>query len=216
MNRRQDSSHLAAALQISVFIILIAISAILLATSFKGAASKLIRVDSKPVAAYANLGAPINPPRSYQPRELLLTDRVAYQYAIEEVYWRHRIWPKENGRPKPLLDEVMSPGQVQEKVEKYLRDSQLLADYGQPISSEQLQAEMERMASETNQPDVLRELFVSLDSDPEVIAECLARSLLSERLVNDLAAHVHSDAQQMSETKLPDMKVESIRSDGAN
>jgi len=29
-------------------------------------------------------------------RTLTFTDRVAYQRAIEEVYWRHRIWPKEN------------------------------------------------------------------------------------------------------------------------
>jgi hypothetical protein len=26
---------------------------------------------------------------------LTLADRLAYQRAIEEVYWRHRIWPKE-------------------------------------------------------------------------------------------------------------------------
>ena len=39
---------------------------------------------------------------------LTFADRVAYQRAIEEVYWRHRIWPKENAEPKPSLDEVMS------------------------------------------------------------------------------------------------------------
>ena len=27
-------------------------------------------------------------------RTLTFADRVAYQRAIEEVYWRHRIWPK--------------------------------------------------------------------------------------------------------------------------
>ena len=29
-----------------------------------------------------------------QSRQLFFEDRVAYQRAIEEVYWRHRIWPK--------------------------------------------------------------------------------------------------------------------------
>ena len=29
-----------------------------------------------------------------QLRQLFFEDRVAYQRAIEEVYWRHRIWPK--------------------------------------------------------------------------------------------------------------------------
>ncbi len=29
-------------------------------------------------------------------RTLTFPERVAYQRAIEDVYWRHRIWPKEN------------------------------------------------------------------------------------------------------------------------
>src|SRR6516165_400177 len=55
-----------------------------------------------------------------QTRTLTFTDRVAYQRAIEEVYWRHRIWPKENLNPKPSLDAVMSQAQIEKKVEHYL------------------------------------------------------------------------------------------------
>jgi N-acetylneuraminic acid mutarotase len=117
-----------------------------------------------------------------------LADRVAYQYAIEEVYWRHRIWPRENARAKPPLDEVMSPTQVRQKVENYLRNSQLLAEQGQqPITAEQLQGEMERMAGDTKQPEVLDELFSALGNDPAIIAECLARQVLTERLVSGLS-----------------------------
>src|SRR4029453_17170027 len=47
---------------------------------------------------------------------------------------------------------------------------------------EQLQTEMDRMAQHTKQPEVLRELFAALGNDPFVIAECLARPVLSERL----------------------------------
>ena len=65
------------------------------------------------------------------PRTLSFAERVAYQRAIEDVYWRHRIWPKENPGPKPSLDEVMSQEQIQQKVEEYLRNSQLLADQWQ-------------------------------------------------------------------------------------
>ena len=36
---------------------------------------------------------------AHQDRSLSFADRVAYQRAIEDVYWRHRIWPKE--RPAP-------------------------------------------------------------------------------------------------------------------
>src|SRR5947207_14486480 len=98
------------------------------------------------------------PGQNHRSRTLTFSDRVAYQYAIEEVYWRHRIWPKENPGPKPSLDEVMSAGQIEKKVEDYLRDSQLLEDQWQrPITPQQLQAEMDRIAQHTRQPEVLQE-----------------------------------------------------------
>ncbi len=122
-------------------------------------------------------------------RTLTFADRVFYQRAIEEVYWQHRIWPKENLKPKPSLDEVMSATQMEQKVEDYLRDSQALQVYSQtPIAPEQLQAEMERMARDTKKPEILRELFEALGNDPFVIAECLARPVLTERSVADLSA----------------------------
>jgi hypothetical protein len=113
---------------------------------------------------------------------LTFADRVAYQRAIEEVYWQHRIWPKENTSPKPPLDKVMTQAEIEKKVEDYLRNSQALEDYWKrPITPDQLQAEMERMAKHSKQPDVLRELFEALGNDPFVIAECLARPALAER-----------------------------------
>src|SRR5437588_11201091 len=126
--------------------------------------------------------------RSY--RTLTFAERVAYQRAIEDVYWRHRVWPKERRDPKPSLDAVMSQVQLEKKVEGYLGNSQALEDYWQqPLSAEQLQGEMERMAQHTKQPEVLRELFERLDNDPFVIAECLARPALSERLLTNFYAH---------------------------
>src|SRR5882724_1858140 len=138
------------------------------------------------------------------PRTLTFADRVAYQRAVEEVYWRHRIWPTENPRPKPSLGEVMSQEQIQQKVEEYLRNSQLLADqWRRPITPEQLQAEMDRMASHTRQPEVLRELFAALDNDPFIVAECLARPILSERLVNEL----HVGSNPLAATNPPEPSV---------
>src|SRR5438874_9482351 len=117
-------------------------------------------------------------------RTLSFAERVAYQTAIEDVYWRHRIWPKGRPDPKPPLDAVMSQAAIEKKVTEYLRNSQALEDdLQQPITADQLQAEMERMASNTKQPEVLRELFEALGNDPFVIAECLAKPLLAERLV---------------------------------
>src|SRR3954470_23290342 len=123
-----------------------------------------------------------------RPRTFSFAECVAYQRAIEGVYWRHRIWPKENPNPKPSLDAVMSQAQLQNKVADYLRDSLALEDHGQPITAEQLQAEMERIARDTKQPEVLRELFEALGNDPAVIAECLARPILAERLIASFSA----------------------------
>src|SRR6266542_225107 len=125
-------------------------------------------------------------PAKVSERTLSFTERVGYQRAIEEVYWRHRIWPSSRGErpdPKPSLDTVMSHAQLEKKVADYLRKSQALDDYCQrPITAEQLQAEIDRMAQHTKQPEILRELFAALGNDPFVIAECLARPVLSERL----------------------------------
>src|SRR6266567_56232 len=139
-------------------------------------------------------------------RTLMFADRVAYQRAIEKVYWRHRIWPAANAGPKPPLDKVMSQAQIEKKVEDYLRNSQALEDYWQrPITPDQLQAEMERIASHTKQPGVLRELFAVLGNDPFVIAECLARPVLAERLLTELYAHdqrFHGELKRRAEAEL--------------
>src|SRR5437867_4380427 len=91
-----------------------------------------------------------------QTKTLTFADRVAYQRAIEEVYWRHRTWSAENGAEKPSLDKVMPQAQIEQKVENYLRNSQALENYWQkPIAPEQLQAEMDRMARNSKQPELL-------------------------------------------------------------
>jgi hypothetical protein len=128
-------------------------------------------------------------PTKVSQRTLSFAERVAYQRAIEEIYWRHRIWPKENPDPKPSLDAVMSQAQLEKKVTDYLRNLLVLENYWQkPITAQQLQAEMDRMARNTKQSEVLRELFEALGNDPAVIAECLARPILAERLIADPSA----------------------------
>ena len=125
-------------------------------------------------------------------RTLTFEERLAYKHAIEQVYWRHQIWPENNPDPKPSLDVVVSKREIENKVEDYLRKSQLVADQrGLPITASELQAEMERMATHTRDPDMLRELFEALGSDPFVIAECLARPILTERLASELGVHTN-------------------------
>ena len=145
-------------------------------------------------------------PANVSQRTLTFAERVAYQRAIEDVYWRHRIWPKNGPDPKPSLDAVMSQAQLEKRVSDYLRKSQALEDYWQrPITAEQLQAEMDRMAKHSKQPDVLRELFEALGNDPLAIAECLARPVLAERLLTNWYAYderIHGELRQRAEADL--------------
>ena len=166
--------------------------AVFLAVAFIAASSAFNSPNKWYKSAVATVGYGSTAKSPSQPRAFSFAERVAYQRAIEDVYWRHRIWPRtrgENADPKPSLDAVMSQAQLEKKVEAYLRDSLMLQDYWQrPITAEQLQAEMDRMARDTKQSEVLRELFEVLGNDPAVIAECLARSILAERLIADLSA----------------------------
>jgi len=100
----------------------------------------------------------------------------------------------------------MPSAQLEKKVADYLRKSQALEDYWQrPITPDQLQAEMRRIASHTKQPGVLREIFAALGNDPFVIAECLARPILAERLLTELYAHdqrFHGELKRRAEAEL--------------
>src|SRR5437667_10718802 len=145
---------------------------------------------------------PEAPAKVFQ-RTLTFQERVAYQRAIEEVYWRHRIWPKERPDSKPSLDAVMSQTQLEQKVADYLRNSEALEDYWQrPITADQLQAEMDRMAKHTKKPEGLRELFEALDNDPLVIAECLARPVLAER-TSAIVALLKERSRARAEAQVP-------------
>jgi hypothetical protein len=112
---------------------------------------------------------------------------------------RRRTWPKERRDPKPAVNAVMSQAQLEKKVADYLRNSKALEDYWErPITVEQLQAEMDRMAKHTKQLEVLRELFEALGNYPFVIAECLARPALAERLLGSWYAHderIHGESK---------------------
>jgi N-acetylneuraminic acid mutarotase len=148
----------------------------------------------------------LHAPSNVSQRTLTFEERVSYQRAIEDVYWRHRIWPKERPDPKPSLDAVMSQAQLEKKVADYLRNSRALEDYWQrPFTAEQLQAEIDRMAQHSKQPEMLSELFEALGNDPFVIAECLARPALAERLVTNWYAsdeRIHGELKQHAEAEL--------------
>ena len=64
---------------------------------------------------------------------------------------------------------------------------------------------MDRMAHQTKAPEVLRELFEALGNDPFVIAECLARPALADRLLSSWYSHherIHGELKQRTQADL--------------
>jgi hypothetical protein len=141
---------------------------------------------------------------SYEP--LTFEQRVKAQEAIERVYYNHRIWPKENKDPKPPFEKMVPKEVIEKKVEDYLKKSSALETYWyRPITGEQLQAEMDRMAKNTKDPKVLNELFEALNNNPYLIAECLARPVLADRLIRNWYANderFHKKTKEMAEEAL--------------
>jgi N-acetylneuraminic acid mutarotase len=116
---------------------------------------------------------------------LTLEQRAEYQQKIEEVYWRHRVW--NNPQPKPQLEEVLPLAAIRAGVEESLRKSNALETiFRRPVTPEQLRAEVGRMARQTRNPEMLKELFAALDDDSFLIAEILARPALTGIFLKDL------------------------------
>src|SRR2546423_14706778 len=62
---------------------------------------------------------------------LTFTERVTHQRAIEEVYWRNRIWPRNGGgapEAKPSFNAGISPTALEKKIDGYLRKPSVRED----------------------------------------------------------------------------------------
>jgi N-acetylneuraminic acid mutarotase len=152
---------------------------------------------------------------------LTFAERVEFQRAIEEIYWRHRIWPKERPDAKPSFEASMPAARLEEKVRDYLRDAELLEQFwGERLTQVRLQGEMDRMARQSQRPGVLKELFAALGDDPAVIAECVARPTLSRTLLTQRYARdprFHGELRRSAEAELETFRsTEQMKSTGGN
>jgi hypothetical protein len=69
---------------------------------------------------------------------LTFEQRVACREKVEDVYWAHRLWPRENRAPKPPRAAVAR------RVEEALRyEAALAALWGKPLAPEVIQAEID-------------------------------------------------------------------------
>lgn len=120
------------------------------------------------------------------PDKLTFQARVAYQEKIERIYWQNRIWPKENPQSKPAFEQSISSGAIRDKIENYLQKSTALKKiWNFTISSERVQLELKRISANTKNPQMLEQIFGALDRDPNVIAECLVRPILVNKILRE-------------------------------
>lgn len=124
--------------------------------------------------------------------DLTLEDRVAYRRFIEDVYWQHRSWPEGNTNAKPPLSEVLPEEILRKWVEDSLRLSRALeARWQWPMTTEDLQAELDRIIRDSAAPEILEQLFQAVGSDPQTIVETLVRPLLADRLAREALSSDH-------------------------
>ncbi len=149
-----------------------------------------------------------------------MEQRIEVQKNIERIRYSRMVWPKENKFPRPTFEEAVPDSLLEKKVEVYLLKSRAL-DYfwGRPLTGQQLQAEIERMVRDTKDPKGLQDLFSALGNDPTLIAECIARPALAERLIHHYYAtddSMHASARRDAEALLARLTPENFSSLGSD
>lgn len=131
--------------------------------------------------------------------------RLECEKAIEKIYFNHRIWPG-NVNSKPLFEIAVPESVLLKNAEDAIKKSIALEFYWKsPITGEQLQAEIDRIAKNTKNPEVLKEIWDALDNNPYLVAECLARPLLADRLIRNYYAYddrFHGGLRSLAQNEL--------------
>jgi hypothetical protein len=108
---------------------------------------------------------------------ITLTERIQAQEKIERVYYNHRIWPESNHVPKPSFEQMVPRTAIEQKVIDSLKKSP---------THEILQAEMDRIASTSKDPAMLKELFAALNNDALLIAEIFSGGTVNQKVASIL------------------------------
>jgi N-acetylneuraminic acid mutarotase len=112
--------------------------------------------------------------------------RVASRLAIEQVRHRHRLWPESNPKAKaPLPVESLLPKIAAAIDDDDRKVAALVRVFGIALTAADLQAELDRMARDTRDPERLQEMWTALANDPARIADALARPLLADRRLRE-------------------------------
>ena len=93
-------------------------------------------------------------------------------------------WPDSNPGPKPWFSAALPGDVLRARVDdEFARERALEQICRQTIPPEVLQAELDRIGRATRRPAMLAELFAALGHDARLVAECLVRPLVVERLL---------------------------------
>jgi len=134
-----------------------------------------------------------------------LDSLVSCRWAVEEVYWRHRIWPESNPGPKPALGEILARESVERRMDDALRQVTALEEgWNVRIDGAVLQRELERMARDTKDPAMLAELFAAAGGGAGA-ALCLALPELAKARLAALYAEdpeIHRPLREQAEAAL--------------
>jgi N-acetylneuraminic acid mutarotase len=132
---------------------------------------------------------------------LNLDQRIRCEAVIERVYWNHRA-----PAPERAFAQAVPQAVLRKRAEAVVLKTAALSHFWQmTVTPEQVQAELDRMAAQSQSPERLRELFAALDNDPELAAECLARPALVDRLIRTQYAHdarLHRAVKAIAEREL--------------
>lgn len=150
--------------------------------------------------------------------QLSFEERVFFQAALEKVYWRHKVMKlAQEGEGKEFEAEIPLEAIVQ-KVEDYVRKSQLLEAYwNKPVTGQMLQDEIERLSSQPDETGLMKELFSTLNNSAYLVAECLARPSLVERRARNLYSkdsRFHKQIRDEAERSLAEYRERGVQLSG--
>ena len=115
---------------------------------------------------------------------------VACTRSYEKLLWDNRIWPEVNKAKKLSFEEIITDEMIVERVEDTARKVNALSNYwNSPVTCNQLQAEMKRIARNTKQPAFLKKIVQSVHNEPRIIANCIVMPILTERLIRNWYAY---------------------------
>lgn len=111
-------------------------------------------------------------------------NRIFYQTQIEHLYWKFRKAYYQKDRHFRNFEKDVPQKVIFRKVDDYLQKSLLLKRlWNKEITGVDLQNEINRITSGTKYPGRLQQLWSVCGNDPHIIAECVARPLLVDRLI---------------------------------